>query len=40
MLQIIMIIKNLFTGMIDDWRDKWNSENLPFYFVQIAPFPT
>ena len=23
--------------MISDWRDKWNSD-LPFYFVQIAPF--
>ena len=29
--------QNLFTGMISDWRDKWNSD-LPFYFVQIAPF--
>ena len=29
--------QNLFTGMISDWRDKWNSD-LPFYYVQIAPF--
>ena len=29
--------KNLFTGMILDWREKWKS-NLPFYYVQIAPF--
>ena len=29
--------KNLFTGMILDWREKWK-EKLPFYFVQIAPF--
>ena len=29
--------KNLFTGMISDWREKWK-QDLPFYFVQIAPF--
>ena len=29
--------QNLFTGMISDWREKWKEE-LPFYFVQIAPF--
>jgi len=27
----------LFSGMIEDWRQKWG-EDLPFYFVQIAPF--
>ena len=30
--------QNLFTGMINDWRDKWKDNNLPFYFVQIAPY--
>tara|TARA_B100000575_G_C23142376_1_gene665235 strand:+ start:3590 stop:5641 length:2052 start_codon:yes stop_codon:yes gene_type:complete len=29
--------KELLSGMIDDWRDKWE-EKLPFYFVQIAPY--
>lgn len=29
--------KRLFPLMIQDWRSKWGSE-LPFYFVQIAPF--
>ena len=29
--------QNLFTGMIEDWREKWGAK-LPFYFVQIAPF--
>lgn len=24
--------------MIDLWRNKWGNEELPFYFVQIAPF--
>ncbi|WP_273566473.1 beta galactosidase jelly roll domain-containing protein [Maribacter halichondriae] len=27
----------LFPGMIDDWRERWNSD-FSFYFVQIAPF--
>lgn len=29
--------KSLFTSMISDWREKWK-QDLPFYFVQIAPF--
>jgi sialate O-acetylesterase len=29
--------QNLFTGMIEDWREKWGAK-LPFYFVQIAPY--
>ena len=29
--------KELLSGMIYDWRDKWK-EKLPFYFVQIALF--
>lgn len=28
---------NLFSGMIEDWRSAWSSD-LPFYFVQIAPY--
>lgn len=30
--------RNLFTTMIKSWRSAWNSKDLPFYFVQIAPF--
>lgn len=29
--------KHLFTSMIHAWRSAWNN-NMPFYFVQIAPF--
>ena len=29
--------KKLLTTMIDAWRNKWNKQ-LPFYYVQIAPF--
>lgn len=29
--------KHLFPALITDWRNKWGYE-LPFYFVQIAPF--
>lgn len=29
--------KKLFPLMIEDWREQWNEE-LPFYFVQIAPY--
>jgi len=29
---------NLFSAMIEDWRFAWSSDNLPFYFAQIAPF--
>lgn len=29
--------EKLFTGMIDAWRQQWNT-NFPFYFVQIAPY--
>lgn len=29
--------EQLFTGMIDAWRQQWN-KNFPFYFVQIAPY--
>ena len=30
--------RSLFTSMIQSWRDGWQQESLPFYFVQIAPF--
>tara|TARA_B110000046_G_C12882517_1_gene350759 strand:- start:60 stop:758 length:699 start_codon:yes stop_codon:yes gene_type:complete len=29
--------QELFSGMIEDWREKWGYE-FPFYFVQIAPY--
>jgi sialate O-acetylesterase len=29
--------KRLFPSMIVDWREKWRT-NLPFYYVQIAPY--
>lgn len=28
----------LMTKMIDSWRKHWGNDQLPFYFVQIAPF--
>lgn len=28
----------LFSAMITDWRTRWGQGNLPFYFVQIAPY--
>lgn len=28
----------LFPAMIVDWRTRWNDLELPFYFVQIAPY--
>lgn len=28
----------LFSSMIGLWREKWERPNMPFYFVQIAPF--
>jgi len=30
--------RTLFPGMIQSWRTAWNQENMPFYFVQIAPY--
>lgn len=29
---------DLFQAMINDWRTKWKSVAMPFYFVQLAPF--
>nr|WP_294898248.1 DNRLRE domain-containing protein [uncultured Pedobacter sp.] len=31
------LYKKLFPALIADYRSKWNDNNLPFYFVQIAP---
>lgn len=28
----------LFPAMIESWREKWNNDALPCYYVQIAPF--
>ena len=30
--------KKLFPSMIELWREKWEQQDLPFYFVQISPF--
>src|SRR5690606_19549307 len=30
--------ESLFSELIISWREKWNNNKLPFYFVQIAPF--
>lgn len=30
--------KEKFTTMIRSWRERWNQDMAPFYFVQIAPF--
>jgi hypothetical protein len=32
--------ESLFSGMIGAWRDTFGNENLPFYFVQLAPYQT
>lgn len=29
---------NLFTSMIEDWRKRWNQEDFPFLYVQLANF--
>ena len=31
------LYQTLLPTMIADWRKKWNNENMPFLFVQIAP---
>lgn len=28
-----------FPAMLDDWRKSWGGKDLPFYTVEIAPFP-
>jgi sialate O-acetylesterase len=30
--------RQLFTFLIADWRNKWKQPNMPFLFVQVAPF--
>ncbi|MGC4036549.1 MAG: sialate O-acetylesterase [Chitinophagaceae bacterium] len=35
--QLPLTYSQLFTAMIDSWRKAWHKE-LPFYYVQIAPF--
>ncbi len=30
--------RHLFPALINDWRQKWNQPNLPFYFVQLANY--
>lgn len=30
--------KTLFPAVIDSWRSQWNKADLPFYYVQLAPF--
>ena len=30
--------RTLFPAMIVDWRTRWNDLELPFYFVQLAPY--
>jgi len=29
--------RKLFPAMMKNWREEWNNQNLPFYFVQISP---
>ena len=28
----------VFETLVDSWREQWNNPDLPFYFVQLAPF--
>lgn len=30
--------KNMMPAMVNDWRKKFNNKNMPFYFVEIAPW--
>lgn len=32
------LYEKLFPAMVADWRKKWNLGDIPFYYVQIAPF--
>lgn len=32
--------RSVFPLLINDWRQKWNQGNFPFYFVQLATFNT
>jgi sialate O-acetylesterase len=31
--------RNLMVSMVDLWRNIWEDEGMPFYFVQLAPYP-
>ncbi len=33
-----VLYEKLFPAMVADWRKKWGMGDLPFYYVQIAPF--
>lgn len=33
-----ILYRKLFPAMIKDWRKQWKISNLPFYYVQIAPY--
>ena len=30
--------KKLFPAMVNDWRQSWGDETLPFYFVQVPRY--
>ncbi|MFA6128356.1 MAG: sialate O-acetylesterase [Bacteroidales bacterium] len=32
------LYRQIFTGMIENWRHDWNLGDFPFYYVQIAPY--
>lgn len=33
-----VLYETLFPAMVSDWRQQWRQGELPFYYVQIAPF--
>jgi sialate O-acetylesterase len=33
-----LLYRQIFTGMIQNWRHDWDQGDFPFYFVQIAPY--
>ncbi|QHI68008.1 sialate O-acetylesterase [Tichowtungia aerotolerans] len=36
----VLAYESLFSGMISAWRETFDNEDLPFYFVQLAPYQT
>jgi sialate O-acetylesterase len=32
------LYRRLFAAMIEDWRNRWSQDDLPFYFVQLANY--
>ncbi len=32
------LYRTYFPSMVQDWRDRWNQGEFPFYYVQIAPY--